>query len=284
MKPCYIFICLFRFPGVVIALAGMIVLSGCAAPWKRQQADRGLGAEMEGSLRYGPISGYVQTPRGGAPGTTSAQRPTFRELNMDDFFSPEVSLRLRWREHGLYAGASLVRLDGDSTLNTPLVSQGTSFPAGAAVKSEVQLDWYRLGYQYRITWSNEAGTSLSLSPAVGAALLNFDYSLSADGGLSANRGYIVGAPQFGLGAEWTPPGRFSIAGGIFSSLPEVSNLFILSVQLTGSYQLWGRGERGGRIFLGVGYDWLDYKDGQQVPNHIKAEFGPMLLFGIGTRF
>ena len=180
MKPCYIFICLFRFPGVVIALAGMIVLSGCAAPWKRQQADRGLGAEMEGSLRYGPISGYVQTPRGGAPGTTSAQRPTFRELNRDDFFSPEVSLRLRWREHGLYAGASLVRLDGDSTLNTPLVSQGTSFPAGAAVKSEVQLDWYRLGYQYRITWSNEAGTSLSLSPAVGAALLNFCLLYTSD--------------------------------------------------------------------------------------------------------
>jgi len=273
-----------RFRGVVIALAGATILSGCVGPWERRQPANGFGAALEGSLKYGPIRGYVQTPRGGEPGTTSAQRPTLQELNVDDLLCPEASLRLGWRGHELYAAANLMRLDGESTLSTALVSQGTTFPAGASVRSEVQLDWYRAGYQYQVTWEDEHGTSLSLSPAVGVALLNFDYSLKADGGAAANRGYLVGTPQLGLGAAWSPAGRFAIAGGVFCSLPEVSNLFILSAQLTGNYHLWGRGEQGGRVFLGVGYDWLDYQDGQQVPNHVQANFGPTLFFGIGTRF
>ena len=273
-----------QFPGVVIALAGLILLSGCSGTWKRQKPPTGFGGEFQASLRYGPIDGYVQTPRGGAPGTTTRERPTFNELDIDDFISPEVSMRLHWREHGLYAGGSLVRLDGNSVLDTTLVSQGATFPAGTPVESEVQLDWYRFGYQYRFAWTNEGSAGFSLSPAAGVALLNFDYRLEAEGGLLADRGYLVGSPQLGLGSEWTPPGRFSIAGGVFGSIPEVGNLFILSAQVTGSYRLWGRNERGGRVFLGVGYDWLDYEDNQEVPNHIRAEFGPMLLFGISTRF
>jgi hypothetical protein len=268
----------------VVALSGIFLLSGCAASWKRQPAANGFGAELEGSLRYGPISGYLQTPNGGAPGTTSSKRPTFQELNIDDFLSPDASLHLRWNDHAFYGGASLVRLDGDSTLDTALISHGTTFPAGTAVQSAVQMDSYRLGYQYRFTWANERGTTLSIAPAAGIALLNFDYSLKGGGGLTANRGYLVGSPQLGLNAGWSPPGRFSVDGGIFNSLPEVGNLFILSAQVRGSYRLWGQGERGGRVFLGVGYDWVDYQDGQQVPNHIQAKFGPMLLFGIGTRF
>lgn len=268
----------------VVALAGLILVSGYAAPLERQKAVDGFGAELEGSVRYGPIRGYLQTPNGGAPGTTSSKRPTFQELNIDDFLSPDALVRLRWNDHAFYGGASLVRLDGDSTLDTTLISHGTTFPAGTSVKSAVQLDSYRLGYQYRFTWANEAGTSLTISPAIGIGFLNFDYNLKAGGGLAARRGYFVGGPQLGLNAGWSPPGRFSIDGGIFNSLPEVGNLFILSAQLRGSYRLWGHGERGGRVFLGVGYDWLDYEDGQQVPNHIKAQLGPMLLLGINTRF
>lgn len=269
---------------VAFAFMGLALVSGYAASWERQQAADGFGTELEGSLRYGPIRGYLQTPNGGSPGTTSAQRPTFQELNIDDFLSPDVALRLHWNDHAFYGGASLVRLDGNSTLDTTLISHGTTFPAGTAVKSSVQLDSYRLGYEYRFAWKNEAGTSLWIAPAAGIAMLNFDYSLKGGGGLTAQRGYFVGSPQLGVHAGWSPSGRFSVDGGIFNSLPEVSNLFILSAQLRGSYRLWGEGERGGRVFLGVGYDWFDYQDNQQVPNHIKAQFGPMLLFGIGARF
>ena len=270
---------------VMIALAGQIVAGNCAEPWKFEKADPGFGLELEGALRYGPIHGYLQTPSGGAPGTTSSQRPTFKELNIDDFLSPEASLDLRWRNHAFYGGASLVHLDGNSTLDSTLVSQGTTFPAGAAVKSVIDLDLYRLGYQYSFSWGTETGRRLTISPGAGVALLNFDYSLkAASGGLAAHRSYLVGGPQLGFSAEWTPPGRFSVAGGIFSSLPEVSNLFILSTQVTWGFRLWGHGERAGKIFLGVGYDWLDYEDNQPVPNHIKADFGPMLRFGINARF
>lgn len=270
--------------GVSLALGGVLAMSECAGQWAYQPAERGFGVDLGGAMRYGPVDGYVQTPNGGAPGTTSNKRPTFNELGIDSFISPEASLDLHWRAHGLYADGDWVRLDGNSTLNSTLTSHGTTFPAGTSVRSRVQLDSYRVGYEYRLAWTNDGGSLLSFSPAAGIDLLNFDYRLHGEGGLAANRGYFVGSPQLGFGAEWLPPGRFSISGGLFSSLPEVSNLFALSAQVTGGYRLWGQGERGGRLFLGIGYDWLDYKDNQQVPNHVKADLGPMLLFGLHTRF
>ncbi len=267
-----------------MALALMLLLSGCAGPWQRQSHERGIHTTIEGSLRYGPVSGFVQTPNGGAAGTTSPRRPTLRELNINEVLSPEVTLGLSWRDHGLYGGASLVRLGNDSTLHNPLVSHSTVFPAGSAVKSDLQLDSYRIGYQHRFSFANQAGTAFSLSPGIGGALLDFDYQLKGEGGLTARRAYLVGTPQIGLESEWIPPGRFSAAAGVFSSLPEVSNLFLLSAHITGSYRLWGQPERGGALFLGLGFDLLDYEDHQSVPNHIKADMGPMLIFGVKARF
>jgi hypothetical protein len=239
---------------------------------------------MEGSLRYGPVSGFVQTPLGGAPGTTSRNRPTFRELNIDEVLSPEASIALSGRGNSVYGGANILRLGDEHSLSSPLVSHGTAFPAGTPVRSDFQLDSYRIGYQYRLSVANQAGTTLSFSPGFGAALLDFDYHLSANGGLSAARSYFVGTPQISLETEWVPEGRLSAAAGVFSSLPEAVNLFILSAQVTGRYRLWGHGERSGMVFLGVGYDSIDYKDNQPVPNHIKAHMGPLLLFGIKARF
>jgi len=155
-----------RRGGVCLAMVSLSGVSGCAGPWTYHPAERGFSAALEGSGAYGPVDGYVQTPAGGAPGTTSGKRPTFQELGIDDFVSAEGSLNLGWRAHGLYAGGRLLRLDGDSTLNSGLVSQGTTFPAGTSVKSRVQLDSYRFGYQYRAAWANEGGTLLGLSPAV----------------------------------------------------------------------------------------------------------------------
>jgi hypothetical protein len=242
-----------------------------------------LRFDLEGSLKYGPVTGFAQTPRGGAPGTTSPNRPTFRQLGIDEVLIPDASVGLRWRGHGLYSGGSWIRLDGQTTLDTTLISQGTTFPAGTAVNSEVRLDWYRLGYKYRFALANEMGETFALSPAAGVALLDFDYRLNGEG-LLANRSYIVGTPQMGLEVEWIPSGRISVVGGSLSSLPEVSNLFLLSARLDCRCRLWGTARRGGMLFLGVGYEWINYEDNQTRPNHVKADAGPLLRFGLQTHF
>jgi hypothetical protein len=54
----------------------------------------GVDVRVRAEMRAGPVtSGYVQTPKGGQPGTTSPKRPTFDELDADTTFAPSADLR-----------------------------------------------------------------------------------------------------------------------------------------------------------------------------------------------
>jgi hypothetical protein len=269
--------------GVVIGLVTFASLCGYANGWDRQD-EKGLWISPEASFRYGEVHGYLQTPRGGSPGTTSTHRPTFREVGITGAPMADVSVTAGLQNHALYAGARLVYLSGSDVLDSPLVSHGTTFPAGSPVKSNVQLNWYRVGYQYHFLYSNDEGAAFGFYPAVGLVLLDFKYKLSGPGGLSAGRSYIQPAPQIGLDCEWRPKGRFSVSGGVTSSLPFSNMPFILSTEVVGKFRLWGTEGSRGLAFLGIGYDRVEYKDKQDVPNHIKADMGPEVIVGLEVNF
>lgn len=149
--------------------------------------------------------------------------------------------------------------------------------------SHTQLDWYRFGYQHRFSFRYRANdqSAFSVDPAVGAVLLAFDYELDGANALSADRTFSKAAPMLGVRTEWAPSEfPFSLSWSFLSSLPFSTLPFILSVQLTAHYQIWGQRDRGGSVFLGVGYDRIKYTDDQEVPNQIDAELGPMVIVGL----
>jgi hypothetical protein len=196
----------------------------------------------------------------------------------------DVSLTGGLRNNALYGGARFVYLKGTNVLDSTLISHGTTFPAGSEVKGDVQLNWYRFGYQHRFLWGDDQGKTIGLYPGIGAALFDFKYRLEGPSNLSANRGYIKIAPQIGLDCEWMLTKRFAISGGVQGTLP-ISNMpFILSTEVVGSYRLWANEGRRVVLFLGVGYDRVEYKDRQDVPNHIKADIGPQVLTGLQVHF
>jgi hypothetical protein len=158
------------------------------------------------------------------------------------------------------------------------------FPVGSSVNADVQLDWYRFGYDHRFTYKYDQVSVVSFYPAIGVALFNFDYALKGVNGLSAARSFGKAAPQLGLISEWNPEGRFSLSGEVFSSLAFSTLPLLLSVDLTGGYQLWGSPEHGGIVYLGIGYDRIDEEDNQKVSNHIKAGIGPEVVVGLRLRF
>jgi len=252
----------------------------------RKQGERRFHASLDGSFRYGKIKGFLQIPSGGKPGTTSNKRPTLDELDIDTVAIGDTSVNLGYGDHGIYAGARFVRLSGDNVLTDELKSRDVIFPADSSVDLDTRLDWYRFGYRHRFSFQYSKGdeSTLSLIPAVGAVLFNFDYELDGTGGLSVARAFTKGAPHVGLQTEWNPKGPFSLAAGVLSSLPFSSLPLILSVELTGRYQLWGQANRGGLAFLGIGYDRIDFEDSQTVPNHIEIDMGPLLLLGLEVSF
>ena len=263
---------------------GIIAFFLCSLAWAQDQGEMGFHFSVDGQFRYGNISGFVQIPRGGGVGTTSNERPKFDELGINQAAIGVPSLTLGWNNHNLYGGASIIRLSGSNTLSNTLISNGTTFPAGTSVSSDVQLDWYRFGYEYRLTDKYSQASTLSFYPAIGAALFNFDYNLKGISSLSAARSFAKAAPQLGLTSEWNPEGRFSLSGEVFSSLAFSTLPLLLSVDLTGGYQLWGSADHGGIAYLGIGYDLLDEEDNQKVPNHIRASIGPEVVVGLKARF
>jgi len=259
--------------------------SGCG-PWVRQQEERRFRASADGSFRYGKIKGFLQIPSGGQPGTTSNKRPALDEVDINTVAIGDTFLTLGYGDHGIYGGARFVRLSGDSVLTDDLISRNVTFPAGTSVDLDARLDWYRFGYQHRFSFRHREHdeSTISLTPAIGAVVLNFDYGLDGVGGRSVERAFDKGAPHLGLQAEWSPGGPFSLSGGVHSSLPFSTLPLIFSVELTGRYQIWGESDRGGIAFLGIGYDRIDFEDSQTVPNHIEADMGPLLVVGLKVGF
>src|SRR5262245_35795305 len=84
-----------------------------------------------------------------------------------------------------------------------------------------------------------------------------------------------------MGSSGVP---FSLSAGILSSLPFSTLPLLLSVNLTAGYQLWGRHDHGGMVYLGIGYDRIDEEDNQKVPNHIKASIGQEVVVGLKVNF
>ena len=241
---------------------------------------------LEAMWLYGPVSGHLQTPSGGRPGTTSSNRPSFGEIgiNTASIYDAEVTASLR--DHGLYVGGQWIDLSGERNLEEKLISQGETFAAGSRVKSDVKLDWYRVGYRYRIQRGDEAGAELpntEIYSRLGAAILDFHYKLDGAGATQADRSYIKAAPQMGVEMEWHATRNFSLAGEFTSTLPFSSMPWIVTVQLEGKYKFFDKNGVGLSGFLGAGYEKINFHDHQDVSNEINADFGPMLMVGLELR-
>jgi len=260
-----------------------IAVSACSQNWVRQE-ETGFHASLDGSFRYGNISGFLQIPKGGGVGSTSNDRPKFHEIGIDQAPIGDTAVTLSWDNNEVYGVARFVRLSGNDTLGSTLVSNGTTFPAGSPVSANTQLDWYGGGYTYRLSFRNDEGARASFYPAVGFAIFNFDYNLKSPGGLTAARSFAKAAPQLGLRAEWSPGGPFFVSADWLSSLGFSTLPLLFSTDLTGGYQLWGQANHGGQVYLGIGYEMIHFEDNQTVPNRIRANIGPELVVGFKISF
>ena len=260
-----------------------IAVSACSHNWVRQD-ETGFHASLDGSFRYGNISGFLQIPKGGGVGSTSNDRPKFHEIGIDQVPIGDTAVTLSWDNNEVYGVARFVRLSGNDTLGSTLVSNGTTFPAGSPVSANTQLDWYGGGYTYRLSFRNDEGARASFYPAVGFAIFNFDYNLKSPGALTAARSFAKAAPQLGLRAEWSPGGPFFVSADWLSSLGFSTLPLLFSTDLTGGYQLWGQANHGGQVYLGIGYEMIHFEDNQTVPNRISANMGPELVVGFKISF
>ncbi|HZR82695.1 MAG TPA: hypothetical protein VFD92_16495 [Candidatus Binatia bacterium] len=261
-----------------VALAA-VLLVGCSKGWVRRK-ETSVGASGDASFLYGDLDGFLQIPRGGQPGTTSSKRPTFDELGFGSVPMADVSVAGHLAEHELYGGARIIDSSAQATLGQTLTSHGTIYPGGSQVGSSAQLNWYRVGYRYRLGFRGDDGRIFDLTPGVELALLSFAYDLHGPDDLASSRSFSKGTVRMGVGSSLDLGLGLSVAGNLSGSLPVASMPSIFSVSSTLNYRFWSQGTCEARASLGVAYDQVGYRDRQQVPNDIDATVGPSLMVGI----
>jgi hypothetical protein len=242
---------------------------------------------IEGLWLYGPVTGHLQTPSGGRIGTTNRDRPAFGEIgiNTASIFDAEIMPAIR--DHGMYIGGQWIRLEGERNLEQSLLSQGETFLLGSRIESHVQLDWYRIGYRYRIQRGDEAGLELpntEIYSRLGAVMLDYRYDLDGAGGTQVNQEFIRIAPQMGVEMEWHVNRIFSLAGEFTSTLPFQNLPWIITAQLAGKVRMIENNGMSLNGTIGAAYEKIFLHTSQDQSNEINADFGPMLMVGLELRF
>jgi hypothetical protein len=182
-------------------------------------ADSPIEITPQASVNFGFADGFLQTPAGGEPGTSTARRPTFNELNIEDVVFYDTRLKLRWHQLAFYGGYQIIRFDGSATLSEPLVSRGITFLAGDSVRTNDQVDWYDAGVSWRFDLLNRR---LALAPKAEIAVLDFSYELSSPS-QSVNRGYAKPAVRLGIESVYQLASRLSFRLDGAASIP-ISNI------------------------------------------------------------
>jgi hypothetical protein len=265
-------------------LGAAALLSACARPPVALLAGQGEPARTPGfetrlraEVRAGPVNGYLQTPKGGTPGTTSLKRPTFDEVGAETLIAPTADLRFAFGRHRVHLGASWWMLHGDETLQQDLTSHDDFYPAGTAMTSDTDILASWLGYGYAFELGRQAG-ALTVTPGVGVYAYGQKYGISG-GGEESTRDFTSISPMFDAELLWYPGGRIHVSGGLMLVLDELLGVSSPTNAVDAVVRLHWDISRTANVFLSLGYSRLEHFDEQVVPNHAEIESLPW--FGIG---
>ncbi|HCO95133.1 MAG TPA: hypothetical protein DIU00_14470 [Phycisphaerales bacterium] len=218
---------------------------------------------------YAPISGYLQTPAGGEPGSSDIRRPTFDELDIDDTTYLDIDLFYRKGRYTPYIGLRFMTFDSSGVLEKDLTTRSQTFVKGESFDHETSFNIYRFGAKYDLGY---------LSPKAEFAIMDFDYEFDSSG-VSVERSYAKFAVR--LGAERTF--RFDALEVILEasgSIPLANTPEIYTVAAGIKYWF----AENFNVGLDVQYFYLDYEDNQDLPNHLRLEMKPAVSFLLQYRF
>lgn len=240
-----------------------------------------LEVSLRGGFQYGPVDGFLQTPQGGNPGSSSPRRPTLDELDIHDAAFYDLLASVQWRHLYLYAGYHPIELEGQAVLSESLVSRNVVFPAGTHVRSENDFNWLCVGAGWKFVFADRR---LEFIPKIEYALLDFSYKLSG-GGQAVDREYIKACVRLGVESRYRFNRVISVSLDAAASVP-ISNWPQIAA-FTGTIEfalLPGSRRVRPTLFLGGGAQRIAYEDTQELPNHFRVDFGPFVTTGLAISF
>lgn len=233
-------------------------------------------------------NGYVQIPKGGQKGTTSNERPTFSELNVNHVYYPELALTAKWDRFSMTLHEKFEYFKGSSNaLSQDLVTHDIFVPEGSSIRTKHRYAYYGLKFNY----DYEMTPKLTLTPSLGIALFDFSYKFSAkdkNGNSIAKddkRSFHSTMPTIGLKADYAWNDKTKIIVTMNSKLPFGNIKRYFDSSLLVSYNLYKNNNKELNVLGGIGYESLEFKDSQKdMQNHMKHSISPTYRVGLEYKF
>jgi len=226
---------------------------------------------------YAHVTGFSQTPKGGAMYTTSFERPTYTEagINTDSFYA----LGAGYEKENYFIEVEYENLNphGSKVLTQNLTTHDKYIPAKNGFNMNVEWNWYSLGFgrQFHVDhiWI--------ITSAIYANFMQYQYHFSSPVA-SSKRAFNMGALTVGVKFEYLFTSTFSSDIEAKATLP-VSNLNIQNYTLGFNYKITSpHFEFVPRV--AIGFLLIDYEDNQLVPNHMKYRAFPQGILGFNVIF
>ncbi len=246
-----------------------------ASPTDRERAGPPiLRVNLSASAFLASLDGELQTPSGGAQGTTSSNRPTTSEIGLTGLeihALTDFELTLR-DQHTIHFSYAALAQSGRETLDRQLVSQGQTIPENVRVKSRLEIPFGRLGY--RADWLSLPLGRWSLAPEVGAARIDFRYRLRSEQATGpVDRAYVLYFAYWGFQLRGPIRDRLHAEIDLFASAG-LSNVVSLDSDFRLLYRIAENDFFAASLLLGLRGVWLHYKDDQkEEQNDINVRVG-----------
>lgn len=211
------------------------------------------------------IGGEVLITRGGVPGSGSVAKLD-DDLNLDTGDAFEGGLWVGYGRHRATLGYEHDPFEGTSRLTRQVIYRGTAFPAGTAIRSDVSLSIWKLGYDYAFLDGRSTGSALTLRGGIGAWLWDYDGRIRTIApGPDERRSFSHPLPVATLAADtvfgWLHLGARA-SGGLLAS-----DRYVVDVEASAGVRLWGN------LGLDVGYRVMN------LSFHETTNEGDMTLYG-----
>lgn len=224
------------------------------------------------SIGSSHFNGYSQIPKGGMPGTSSTQRPSFKEVgvNQEGFFN--VALGLKHQSY--YAQIDYFHFNphGNTILTQDLTTHAQFITKGRSFNFETEYHWYcgQMGKDFYIA-------DVKISPTLQVNYLQYDYGFSSPP-IASHRAFSPVALGVGLNIEYAINPQLSTY--LQGALTFPSNLTIKNAT-------WGLNYQFAPLYhllivprLMIGWLQIDFQDNQTLPNHIHFNALPYGALGI----
>jgi hypothetical protein len=229
---------------------------------------------LDAKIVSGKLKGYSQTPQGGSAGSTSIERPSFHELDMnyDTMYQLEVGHHINY--FTIYGQYHRIHLKGSKTLRSNLVTHALPIAAGNQFEASFDFDWYTFGAAYTYPLS-----SLLIVPSVDLNYLEYDYRFSSTA--SSSRSFSTVAPRFGLRLSY--PINPLLTVNLSGAMTVLSELQITETNLSLD---WLAIDDRIKVtpYAGLGMLKVDFEDSQAVPNHYRYKLLPNVSLGVRVLF